>query len=110
MESFKESWLSSHLHSSINDFAEDTFVQQLLGLKKKLFVSCNPTLTSFYQKNPYPKVFSALIKHSFLTKEIMQKKCFYRPTYPYFFPTVTELGGQAVVTHPNIINGIGKII
>ena len=30
-----------------------------LGLKR-LFVSCNPTLTSFYSKNPYPKVFSAL--------------------------------------------------
>ena len=24
------------------------------GLKKKLFVSCNPTLISFYPKNPYP--------------------------------------------------------
>ena len=28
--------------------------------KKQLFVSCNPTLTSFYSKNPYPKVFSVL--------------------------------------------------
>ena len=65
-----------------------------LGLKKKLFVSCNPTLTSFYQKNPYPKFFSALptqnqcktcIKHTFLTKKIMQK-FFFLPTYlPYFF-------------------------
>ena len=50
---------------------------------KKKFVSCNPTLTSFIQKNRNPKVFSALptpnqrktcIKHTFLTKEIMQKK------------------------------------
>ena len=28
-----------------------------LGLKKKLFVSCNPTLTSFYLKKPTPKFF-----------------------------------------------------
>ena len=25
-----------------------------LGLKKKLFVSCNPTLTSFYSKKSLP--------------------------------------------------------
>ena len=54
-------------------------------------------LKVFIQKNPYPKVFSALptpnqrktcIKHTFLTKKIMQKKN-YRPTYPIFFRTVT---------------------
>ena len=66
-----------------------------LGLKKKLFVSCNPTLTSFYSKISLPKVFTALqtpnqrktcIKHTFLTKKIMQWKIFfYRPTYPFFF-------------------------
>ena len=53
--------------------------------KKKLFVSCNPTLTSFYQEKSLPKVFSAFstpnqrktcIKHKFLTKEIMPKKYF----------------------------------
>ena len=53
--------------------------------KKKLFVSCNPTLTSFYSKKTYSKVFSALatpnqrktcIKHTFLTKIIIKKKNF----------------------------------
>ena len=71
--------------------------QQHIRPKKKLFVSCNPTLTSFYSKNPYPKVFSALptpnqhqtcIKHKFLTKEIMQKKIFFtnQPTLIFFRP------------------------
>ena len=58
-----------------------------IGLKKS-------TLTSFYSKNPYPKVFSALptsnqrktcIKHTFLTQIIVQT-FFYRPTYPFFLP------------------------
>ena len=60
-----------------------------------MFVSCNPTLTSFFiQRNPYPKVFicppnsyqcKTCIKHTFLTKKIMQ--FFFLPTYlPYFFP------------------------
>ena len=69
-----------------------------LGLKKKMIVSCNPTLTSFYSENPYPKVFSTFptpnqrktcIKHTFLTKKIMQEFFFYRPTYPIFLRTVT---------------------
>ena len=60
-----------------------------------MFVSCNPTLTSFIQKNPYPKVFSALptpnqrktcIKHTFLNKKIMQKKFI----YPIFFGPLQE--------------------
>ena len=64
------------------------------GLKK--VVSCNPTLTSFYSKDPYPKVFSAFptpnqrktyIKHTFLTNKIMQKS--FLPSYPNFFQTVT---------------------
>ena len=69
-----------------------------LGLKK-LFVSCNPTLTSFYSKNPYPEVFSALptpnqrktcTKHTFLTKKIMHFFfTFFLPTYPISFQTVT---------------------
>ena len=64
--------------------------------KKKLFVSCNPypNKTSFYSKKPYPKVFSALptpnqrktcIKHTFLTKKIMQKKYFLLTFLPDFF-------------------------
>ena len=61
---------------------------------KKLFASCNPTLTSFYTKKSLPRVFSALpipnqheicIKHTFLTTKKMQKFLFYRPTYPIFF-------------------------
>ena len=50
-----------------------------------MFVSCNPTLTSLYSKKSLPKVFfhrpnsnqrKACIKHTFLTKKIMQKKDF----------------------------------
>ena len=55
-----------------------------LGLKKKLFVSYNPTLTSFFHQKeyPYPKVFSTLpapnqrktcIKQTFLTKKLTKK-------------------------------------
>ena len=71
----------------------------LWRLKKKLFVSCNPTLTSFIQKNTYPKVFLPLptpnqcktcIKLTFLTKKKTKKKRrFYWPTYPISFLTVT---------------------
>ena len=66
--------------------------------KKKLFVSCNPTLTSFYSKKCLPLSFFHLptpnqrktwIKHTFLTKKIMQKFFFYRPTYPIYLRTVT---------------------
>ena len=70
----------------------------MISPKKKLFVSCNPTLTSFYsKKNPYPKVFIALptpnqhetcIKHTFLTKKIMKKKNLFTnlPTLFFFGP------------------------
>ena len=60
------------------------FVKVKLSLQK-LLVSCNPSLTSFYSKNPYPKVFSPLptpnqrktcIKHTFLPKRIIKKMFF----------------------------------
>ena len=35
-----------------SDVKSHSFI--LLGLKKKLFVSCNPTLTSFYSKKTLP--------------------------------------------------------
>ena len=67
--------------------------------KNKLFVSCNLTLTRFIQINAYPPKNSALptpnqhktcIKHTFLTRKIMQKKYFYLPTYPMFFRPLQE--------------------
>ena len=76
--------------------ADIRFLSVIVRPKKKLFVSCNPTLTSFYSKNPYPKVFSALptpnqrktcVKNIFLTKKIMQKKKItYLPTLCFFGP------------------------
>ena len=69
-----------------------------LGLKKSYLFPVTLPIQVFTQKNPYPKVFSALtipsqretcIKHTFLTKKIMQKKK-KLPTYlPYFFRTIT---------------------
>ena len=59
---------------------------------KKMFSSCNPTLTSFlFKKIPTLKFLppsqlpinvKTCIKHTLLTKKIMQFFPFYRPTYP----------------------------
>ena len=69
--------------------------------KKKLFVSCNPTLSSlqvFIQKIPTLKFFAAVptpnqrktcIKHTFLAKKIMKKMIFLLTHLPLFFRTVT---------------------
>ena len=83
-----------------------------LGLKKMLFVSCNPTPTSFsIKKNRYPKVFSALpnpnqrktcIKHTFLTKKIMPKKCFTDLSTLFLFRLLQETS--------NIFWPYGKLI
>ena len=61
-----------------------------------LFVSCNPSLTSFYSDNPYPKVFFQYnhlpinIKHTSLNKKII-KIFFFLPTYlPYPFGPLQE--------------------
>ena len=65
-----------------------------LGLIKKLFVSCNHTLISFYFKKTYPSVFSALptpdqrktcIKHTFLTKKKNPPKYILSTYLPYLF-------------------------
>ena len=53
--------------------------------EKKLFVSCNLTLTSFYSKIPTPKVFSPN-QHKRITHKI-----YFLPTYlPYFFRPLQE--------------------
>ena len=60
-----------------------------LGLKK-LFVSCNPTLTSFYPALPTPNQHKTCIKHTFLTKKIIppqkKKKITNLPTLFFFRP------------------------
>ena len=73
-----------------------SFVYSILVFrpKKKLFVSCNPTLTSFYSKEslPYsifspPDSQSSKNMHKMLIFE--QKNNKFRPTYPIFLQTVT---------------------
>ena len=66
----------------------------ILGLKKKLFVSCNPPLTSFYSKKSLPLSFSCppnsqSTQNMHKTRIFDQKIFFYWPTYPFFFRNVT---------------------
>ena len=57
--------------------------------KKKLFVSCNPTVTSFYKKKkPTRKknMHKTCIKHTFFTKKIIGKKITDLPSLYFFGP------------------------
>ena len=65
-----------------------------------MFISCKPTLTSFYSKNPYPRFLCTLPtsnQHKTCMNQIPKiiiiiiiPKDFYLPTYPTFFGLFPE--------------------
>ena len=61
----------------------------LASLSQNIAIQTNPYPISFFTL-PTPNQRKTCIKHTFLTKKIMQKNLFNRPTYPIFFIPLQE--------------------